>query len=92
MACRLCSQNKSSSHGRHLTVATFGFRRSLGGSFLTAHLPTIIANIIGHLTNWFHVTNFDTAVGVNLTLLLVLTTMYECITVWLRFRVKEPGS
>jgi hypothetical protein len=45
------------------------------GSFLTENLPTIIANIIGHLTNWFHLTNFDTAVGVNLTLLLVLTTM-----------------
>ncbi len=65
----------NNSQGQSMIVASLGFHRNLLGSFLTEHLPTIIANIIGHLTNLFHLTNFDTAVGVNLTLLLVLTTM-----------------
>ena len=40
---------------------------------LTDCLPTIIVNIIGHLTNFFHL--FELSVGVNLTNLLVITTM-----------------
>jgi hypothetical protein len=65
----------SRTHGHQLIVASYQLHRNLLGSFLTEHLPTIIANIIGHVTCWFHLTNFDSAVGVNLTLLLVLTTM-----------------
>ncbi len=50
-------------------------QRELLGFLLTVCLPTIITFIMGHLTNYFHRNHFDAAVGVNLTLLLVLTTM-----------------
>ncbi len=51
------------------------FERSLLGFFLTVCLPTLIANFIGHTTNYFGDNKFDVAIGVNLTLLLVITTM-----------------
>ena len=49
--------------------------RKLDGFIITTALPSIIANIIGHSTNYFRQDNFDVAIGVNLTILLVLTTM-----------------
>jgi hypothetical protein len=55
--------------------ASMSFKRSLLSFFLSVCLPTIIANLIGHMTNYFGSHKFDVAVGVNLTLLLVLTTM-----------------
>jgi hypothetical protein len=51
------------------------FERSLLGFFLTVCLPTLISNFIGHITNYLGESRFDVAIGVNLTLLLVLTTM-----------------
>ena len=51
------------------------FGRSLLGSLLTDCLPTIIANVIGHMTNYYSKYDFDVAIGVNLTILLVITTM-----------------
>ena len=55
--------------------ASLTFKRGLLGFFLTVCLPTLISNFIGHTTNYFGETRFDVAIGVNLTLLLVLTTM-----------------
>ena len=52
----------------------FEFKRSLTGFLLTTALPTIIANIIGH-TTVFYDGHFDAAIGVNLTILLVITTI-----------------
>ena len=43
---------------------------------ITTALPSVLANTVGHFTNYFGDDNFDAAVGVNLTILLVLTTMY----------------
>jgi hypothetical protein len=62
--------------GANHIVAEISFNRSLLGFFLTVCLPTIMANLIGHLTNYFGEEKFDAAIGVNLTLLLVITTMY----------------
>jgi hypothetical protein len=45
------------------------------GFILTVCLPTLIANIIGYMTNIFSDASFEAAIGVNLTLLLVITTM-----------------
>jgi len=56
-------------------IATITFERSLLGFFLTVCLPTLVANFIGHSTNYFAEHVFDVAIGVNLTLLLVITTM-----------------
>ena len=49
--------------------------RDLAGFLITTVIPTLFANIIGHATNYFDEGMFDAAVGVNLTILLVLTTM-----------------
>jgi len=49
--------------------------REISGFIITTAAPTIIANMIGHATNFFGDHLFDAAVGVNLTILLVLTTM-----------------
>jgi hypothetical protein len=54
--------------------ASITMQRGLLGFFLTVCLPTLVANVIGHITNYFADSRFDVAIGVNLTLLLVLTT------------------
>ena len=59
--------------GEEFIVLRLMFGRSLLGSLLTDCLPTIIVNLIGHLTNYFEM--FELAVGVNLTNLLVISTM-----------------
>jgi hypothetical protein len=51
------------------------FKRQLTNFLLTTCLPTILVVTIGHITNSFDQVHFETAIGVNLTLLLVLTTM-----------------
>ena len=49
--------------------------RDIAGFLITTAIPTIIANMIGFATNFFEGDLFDAAIGVNLTILLVLTTM-----------------
>ena len=49
--------------------------RDISGFIITTAIPTVIANMIGHATNFFGDGLFDAAIGVNLTILLVLTTM-----------------
>ena len=51
------------------------FVRNIDGFIITTAVPTIVSNIIGHATNYFRSEYFDVAIGVNLTILLVLTTM-----------------
>ena len=46
-----------------------------GGFTMTTFLPTITANLMGHCTNHFGSEHFELAIGVNLTIMLVLTTM-----------------
>ena len=49
--------------------------RYLTGFLITTAIPTIFSNVIGHATNFFGEQYFDASIGVNLTILLVLTTM-----------------
>ena len=49
------------------------FGRNINRFIVTTAIPTITSNIIGHTTNYFG--DFEAAVGVNLTILLVLITM-----------------
>ena len=67
-----CS-NKSDEEGH--VVIRIQFDRKLLGFTLTTCLPTLISIIIGHITNFFGHQSFDNSIGVNLTLLLVITTM-----------------
>ena len=77
--------------------------RRLLGTLLTVFLPTVLLNIIGHSTNYFKDFFFEAVVSVNLTVLLVLTTMFisvsnnlpntsyiKMIDVWLIFNLTVP--
>jgi hypothetical protein len=67
----MCS-NKSDESG---LVVKIQFDRNLLGCALTTFLPTLISIAIAHITNFFGQESFDSSIGVNLTLLLVITTM-----------------
>ena len=58
--------------------------RDISGFIITTAVPTVIANMIGHATNFFAEDLFDAAIGVNLTILLVLTTMLA-ILIFIQF-------
>ena len=70
---------------------------------MTIFLPTILLNIIGHSTNYFKPFFFEAIVTVNLTVLLVLATMFisvsenlpktsyiKMVDVWLIFNLMIP--
>merc|ERR1711899_551645 len=80
---------------------TFG--RRLLGTLLTVYLPTILLNVIGHATNFFKPFFFEAVVTLNLTAMLVLTTMFinvsnnlpktsyvKMVDVWLIFNLLLP--
>ena len=50
--------------------------RRLLGTILTVFLPTVLLNVIGHSANYFKAFFFEAIVSVNLTVMLVLTTMF----------------
>merc|ERR1712240_498388 len=83
------------------SVVTLG--RRLLGVFLTVYFPTVLLNLIGHSTNYFKAFFFEAVVTVNLTCMLVLTTMFinvsnnlpktsyiKMIDIWLIFTLLLP--
>ena len=77
--------------------------RRLLGVFLTIYFPTVLLNLIGHCTNYFKAFFFEAVVTVNLTAMLVLTTMFinvsnnlpktsyiKMMDVWLIFNLLLP--
>lgn len=55
-------------------------QRNILSFLMTDFTPTVLSNLIAYATNFFPQENFDAAIGVNLTILLVITTMYVIIT------------
>lgn len=53
--------------------------RKILGVILTMYLPSILMNIVGHSTNYMKRFFFEAQVSVNLTVMLVLTTMFAAI-------------
>ena len=53
--------------------------RKILGVILTMYLPSVLMNIVGHSTNYMKRFFFEAAVSVNLTVMLVLTTMFASI-------------
>ena len=43
---------------------------------LTTFLPTILINVIGHMSNYFKEFFFEGLMSLNVTVMLVLTTMF----------------
>ena len=77
--------------------------RRLLGIFLTVYVPTILLNIIGYATNYFKDFFFEAVITVNLTSMLVLSTMFisisnglpktsymKMVDVWLLFNLFYP--
>ena len=58
-----------------LILGEMVFVRSLNSFIFTIGLPSVIAIIVSHASNYFEKEHFEAAIGVNLTILLVLTTM-----------------
>ena len=50
--------------------------RRLLGTILTVYVPTVLLNIIGHSTNFFKEFFFEAVVTINLTVMLVLVTLF----------------
>ena len=79
------------------------FGRRLLSLILTIFLPTILMNIIGHCSNYFKPFFFESVISLNVTVMLVLTTMFlsvsnnlpktayvKMIDVWLMFNLFKP--
>ena len=77
--------------------------RRLLGTLLTVFLPTLLLNVIGHSANYFKAFFFEAIISVNLTCMLVLTTMFinvsnqlpktsyiKMIDIWLIFNLIVP--
>ena len=65
-------------HGNKVIVMV-RMQRQLLGTILNVFIPTILMNLIGHCTNYFEATYFDAVVTLNLTTMLVLTTMFSAV-------------
>ena len=78
-------------------------RRRLLSIILTTFVPTILLNIIGHVSNFFKKFFFEAIISLNVTVLLVLTTMFisvsnnlpktayiKMIDIWLIFNLLKP--
>ena len=77
--------------------------RRLLSTILTVYVPTILLNVIGHSTNFFKDFFFEAVITVNLTVMLVLVTMFisvasslpttayvKMIDIWLIFNLTIP--
>ena len=51
-------------------------QRRLMSLILTAFLPTIILNIMGHMSNYFKEDFFEGIMSLNVTVMLALTTIF----------------
>jgi hypothetical protein len=57
-----------------LVVVKFTFTRDVSGSMMVDFLPVLLSVVVGHITNYFN--DFEVATGANLTILLVLVTLW----------------
>ena len=51
-------------------------QRRLLSLFLTTFLPTLLINTIGHMSNYFRKDFFEGQMAMNVTVMLVLTTLF----------------
>merc|ERR1711862_366048 len=86
-----------------MVVVSITLGRRLLGTFLTIFFPTILLNVIGYSTNYFKAFFFEAVITVNLTSMLVLTTMFinvsnslpktsymKVVDAWLLFNLLYP--
>ena len=63
---------------KNITIARIKIKiaRRVEGLILTAFIPTLILNIIGHTSNYFKECFFEGLMALNVTVMLALTTMF----------------
>ena len=89
--------------GVKITFVSIFLGRRLLSIILTVFVPTLILNIVGHSSNYFKEFFFEAVISVNVTAMLVLTTMFinvsnnlpktayiKMIDVWLLFNLVKP--
>ena len=99
---RIKMHKSKTEDGRQSIVLSIFLGRRLLGTILTVFLPTLLLNIIGHSTNYFKAF-FMNIMIVNLTVTLVLTTMFvnisgklpstsyiKMVDIWLIFNLVIP--
>ena len=67
-------------NGRKSIVVEIVLGRRLLSLILTIFAPTIILNLVGHLSNFFKEFFFEATISVNVTVMLVLTTMFLSVS------------
>ena len=100
---KMFAMNKRNTMGKVGIVVSVTFGRRLLGTFLTIFFPTILLHLIGHITNFFKPFFFEAVITVNLTSMLVLTTMFinvsnnlpktsyiKMVDIWLLFNLILP--
>ena len=55
-------------------------RRRLFSLIMTIFIPTIVLNLVGHLSNLFKEDYFEATIALNVTVMLVLTTMFTSVS------------
>ena len=86
-----------------VTFVSIFLGRRLLSIILTVFVPTLILNVVGHASNYFKEFFFEAVISVNVTAMLVLTTMFinvsnnlpktayiKMIDVWLLFNLIKP--
>ena len=89
--------------GRNMVSVDVFLGRRLLSIVMTVFVPSIILNIVGHASNYFKEFFFEAVISVNVTTMLVITTMFinvsnnlpmtayiKMIDVWLLFNLTKP--
>ena len=95
-------KNRNVGNTRQVVVELI-FGRRLLSITLTVFIPTLLLNLIGHSTNYFKPFFFEAVISLNVTVMLVLTTMFisvsnnlpktayiKMIDTWLIFKLFKP--
>ena len=97
------NQKSVNVRGTQLIVVELMFGRCLLSLILTIFTPMVLLNLIGHCANFFKPFFFEAVISLNVTVMLVLTTMFisvsqnlpktayiKMIDFWLIFNLLKP--
>ena len=95
--------NRIDDKGLEIVHVDIYLGRRLLSIILTVFAPTVILNIVGHSSNYFKEFFFEAVISLNVTVMLVLTTMFisvsnnlpktsyiKMIDIWLLFNLIKP--
>ena len=95
--------NRTDDEGLKMLHVDIYLGRRLLSIILTVFAPTVILNIVGHSSNYFKEFFFEAVISLNVTVMLVLTTMFisvsnnlpktayiKMIDIWLLFNLIKP--